>query len=1378
MRGGSDGRAQSLPGSLKAAYLLQTPVLVLECTKLAATAEWVQNMLKQFCQDTGYVMHQTTLHLDDVWISQRTRWWATITHPTLGVKDIPDLPKLSFKPSFSHVFPKLIPMTPEDEAELALDQYELRQFYSSRGGVSKHLVNYAKPLPTATHSWGSQVKGCQCGCRVSGFSADRIETRGLYGQIFPIKGTVDMGGFVADCMRHMHPAEVALANGIRPQLVGTSGFLRLELAGVGQCASPIQSLWVYSNMLCNVYDKFGITVTKTPIELLKEYGKELLEARDQILQISAPKTKYMKLFEEAWENLGNDESNPWVEENPPKDSSGDYQGIEAGELVGSPTDHDTPPRAASVPLPFQMSPSLKALADEVSLHPFKAPKRKFETDAFDSEINPHAFDAALLQHVKQAEVSDGRHNQQDSFGRGGVPGFESSSHKRQRVAWGGERVVPNNRDGGSHPVTTQEVEEDGQPAKKERDTASVFGDGTPKGNSHLASAEIKECIESTVFVSRPGQSMEHVKVRGDLKGKQLLDASMEIVDTECILQDAMGNPVDPEELCHDGQTLLLGKVPRDASAPPKLMNDSRTVLLWQQKGWVEKHEMQFYLKMIESRFSHQVHQAICLPQNPSAGVSLGTYILDMAQEAISNQVEQIATCILQDHHWEPVVLMTSGDKVEIHTSEAFAGTLKSLCVEFWEDRITIVGSPVPQVFKNDCGFQSLGWIEQKLLKDQTDCTFTSHKAVQWRWEYHEHLIQQLADHMIQTPLELGGAKQVIENLQRLVEEHGVSPTRAPECAANLVTKLGSSTIEQILRAPKPWADLKSRTNMLQPPVKIVTSQELQDMIRKKTENGKPMGSKSNKKKQQHEIVTLKSSHISIPHAVFKQSDGEEIGQVHTSQIQTNSKGVMLTNIDEALPFFALTSVVSTEGVGLLVLDVVDPRIPKVHEVIRVPVTCNATGEPMLVTAALLQLGDKKVSRNVPAKCLEIKEVDNAVLKALVYKDQYPHDWESFIEKPVRQLLQASPFDQVATQDVLDVWDRQYLNNRLVKTPVKDSTLFAVCIRVTKQVADMLLEHSGKDGLYLEPRNPTGRLPDSSCQVIWLHKKSYPEAMLAKQTTPNGPVLVRSGDRYGLRVSQTHAESVHALHRPDITFVPGAEMKRFKVAPVPYGTTKQSLSAVFQQWGWQARPTGPLGQTSDRLGMVWGVVAATSPSHWVYQLAHGDVLITPEDAPVSSKAVKGPPVVASDKTLQSLAKPPVQWQSEAKKGMPDPWKHHDPWSHTPARELSNGQVATIQASLEAAIDRKLQDKASTDDGMGDDMEHRVQFLEQQVNQLTQNVNNFQQQQTHHNQSMVGQLQSVEHKVEKQETNMQAFMDRKLEEQMQRIELLFSKRSRHD
>ena len=77
-----------------------------------------------------------------------------------------------------------------------------------------------------------------------------------------------------------------------------------------------------------------------------------------------------------------------------------------------------------------------------------------------------------------------------------------------------------------------------------------------------------------------------------------------------------------------------------------------------------------------------------------------------------------------------------------------------------------------------------------------------------------------------------------------------------------------------------------------------------------------------------------------------------------------SKGVVVLNIADALPFFNIKEVISQEGIGLLVLDYNDARLPQ-HEVVRFPATCAGTQEPMLMTAALIQLGRKKIERQVP-----------------------------------------------------------------------------------------------------------------------------------------------------------------------------------------------------------------------------------------------------------------------------------------------------------------------------------------------------------------------------------------------------------------------------
>ena len=133
---------------------------------------------------------------------------------------------------------------------------------------------------------------------------------------------------------------------------------------------------------------------------------------------------------------------------------------------------------------------------------------------------------------------------------------------------------------------------------------------------------------------------------------------------------------------------------------------------------------------------------------------------------------------------------------------------------------------------------------------------------------------------------------------------GFAVERSQECALNLVSKLGNSTVEQILRAPKPWSDLKARTNLLQPPLKIVTSQELQDMIKKRTVDGKPMGSKSNKKKQQNEIVELKSHQLSIPHASLTSNlTGKKLARFTHPKSKTIPKALYLPT--SMKPFLSL-----------------------------------------------------------------------------------------------------------------------------------------------------------------------------------------------------------------------------------------------------------------------------------------------------------------------------------------------------------------------------------------------------------------------------------------------------------------------------------------
>ena len=648
-------------------------------------------------------------------------------------------------------------------------------------------------------------------------------------------------------------------------------------------------------------------------------------------------------------------------------------------------------------------------------------------------------------------------------------------------------------------------------------------------------------------------------------------------------------------------------------------------------------------------------------------------------------------------------------------------------------------------------------------------------AGEWRGRFHRYLEQQgTAELVVQQPLSLGGMA-VIDDLQNLVQSHGVKATRSRECADGLLNKLGASAVQNILKSPKPWADLKARTNALSPPVKIVTSDELQEMIQAKLQQGGAIGRKSNKAKtttqKEQDRFHLKADQVVVPPSVFRQADGIELQQINPSQINKRSQGIVVVNIDEAIPYFSLSSAVTTEGLGLLILDFDDQRIPQAKQIVKVPAHCSKTNEPIIFTAALLQLGCKKVQRNIPETCLAVQEVANQVLRVVIYKDQFPHDWNAFSANPVRQIMTQSVLSEHQT-NVLDVWDRQFLTSRLTKCSPTEANLFAVNLRVQSVAVADICKLGGKDGIYIEPRDATGRHPDDSFQVIWLHRTTYGEAALANQTTQCESTLVRSGDRYGIRVSHEDAESVYHAHRPDLVFLRGADLKRYTIGPLPYGTTKQSLAKIFRSWEWPARPIGPQGQAKDRSGVNWLLQASQPPSHWIFQLAHGDVMITPENPNPSKQTPKTAPVLASENTIRTLKS--AANGSEAKRE--DPWIHRDPWQPQPtAKEIPVSQLTALQTRIEASVEQKLRDSIG-DSPMPSSTDPRVDMLEQQVHRMTNDFQQYQQQQSTHNHAVATQIQAIDSKVDQHGHSIQSMIDHKLEDQMVRIEQLFAKRAR--
>ena len=1575
-RQGEDPRSESFTGTMMMGFYLGCIMFLLECTKEAYSSGWIQEQLSCFSQQTGYQVQQTVLHLHEMWPAKRTRWWAVVAHAAFPVGAIPAMPTMRFMPSIIHVLKNMLPMKDEELQQLMLSCDEFEQFCKAKGGIVASLIDVFKALPTATHSWGSQLVGCLCKCRPRGFSKARLEEKGLYAVLIPLMASETVAKSDVQAARHPHPQEVALLNGLKPSHVTPTGEapLRLELAGVGQLASPLQGAWVLANVIYQAAKQKLHDSDLVPRHIMANMCRELLRERDLFWGVEGM-TKSMRIFHQEVESLDTPKvwkvpdaydmpsSDDEQTNDPPtlfqakplprlgcggpsqcNDNQGDHmprdqkvcskdeagqcdptnafkprsahvngsstaqagmtsenqeqQATTSGTHVpptpfhamplprlgcGGPSQgngnnmhnmprdkngcsHDEAGHSAAVnaaeprlahmneepiqagmtnqekpvidsdthvpPTPFHAKPlprlgcggpsryemcenegnqgiqetqlSQSDGASQCMHDPYEEARSDSQSECLQPETSPTAkdrvdlaaflkgeassaaqtetasdfyddpeFDQKVVQQLSHQEIA----SKQTPFQLGGVPGFAVKRKqtasvqpaKQQKCAPAAGETEPS-RSPVCEEVSLKPTEDTTQPEKPSPGPALVaLGDDL-----------------ITVKVVTSGEGFFTVQMRSGTTAAMLIEATNKQVNVNRFrsLTTLMGSPFAHDApLLHDSWYYMQSSETHHVSrekpakpgfheAPPVLKNEVRAMLLWEQKGWVATDEMEYYMYMLECYRPSTANGILELQDKTDSNIVLTAFLLRNIKDAGVDPNSCVkAAVILHKDHWTPVVVKVYGNEIQVWTTNEgqewmqpmFEASVGSGAAKFYT-------SVMPHAFQNDCGFQSIGWIISVLMDETTAVPFSEKQAEEWRQLFYGDLLHtNQAQTVVHQPLALGGAMSTKEHLQALVVEHGVAMQRSKECAEQLMQALGSTTVQNILQSPKPWADLKARASLQKPPIRIVLADELSSMLKAKAQTAAPVGKKSNKMKQKNgkkAPLQLHADQLCVPHAVFKQTDGTEISQISTAAIAPGSQGVALTNIAEALPYFSLTEPVSPQGVALLILEFDDPRLPPNHQVLKVPVQCKETKDPLILKVAIVQLGHQQVRRNLPTQTIEVPEVPNMVVRLVIFKDQFGGSWEEFIKSPVKHLMQQEPFRSLQQQDVIDVWDRQYMTTRMTKVPPEDAVMFSVNMRVSQEAAETIAQANGVHGTYVEPRSADGRNPDDRYKVVWLPRKTFGEAQVSQKTSKMPTTLVRQADRYGLRVESKDAEILHQLHRPDLVFIPGSELTKYRVGPMPFGSTKQSLVHVFTKWEWKARPLAPQGQAKDRSGVMWLVQASEPPSHWIFQLSHGDVLISPEEKGIPAP---DPPqaVLASSRTLQALQATAPASTSD------DPWIHYDPWTKPAAREMPTSQMVSMETRIEQNVITKLK-KADVD--MPQTAEDKVTDLESRLEQLSQTVHTHQQETAKQHQVVQNQLRSLDQKVDQQQGVFQTTLEAKLEQQMQRIEQLFSKRQR--
>ena len=738
--------------------------------------------------------------------------------------------------------------------------------------------------------------------------------------------------------------------------------------------------------------------------------------------------------------------------------------------------------------------------------------------------------------------------------------------------------------------------------------------------------------------------------------------------------------------------------------------------------------------------------------------------------------EVTVTAIGHQHHWIPVRIETNQpDQCKVFTTLEGSRLFPLLQIS----GVTIeVQTEIETQFFGDCGFQVFAW--HVALASHTQVEFlTTHEACRWRFLFWQSLL--LTRQNVTVGLCLGGATELETSLIAILKEHGVFPERLTERMKLVISKLGQQHVISALRSQRPWASLKSLAN--QHSIRLIQPDEFEAVIKDRTKDSKSVASKKKppSRVNLNKDVVFTPAEVFIPEGVFCQQDGTLLHHLGLRQISPQVKGVVLVTEQEVQPYLTQGNI-TQQGLGLLVMAPFSGEVEKAGISVRFPAQCRANGDPILLSAILIQKGTQVVSRALPSVAHQVEQIATQTVKFVVYRDQCQVEWDEFCKHPIKYILSVMTCLQVCKQPnctcgkwhaiseessepIVDLWQRDFLTIHFRKTSAQESQVFACFMRVTQSTFALIHRMSGLQGIFVEPRTPDGRRHDESFHTVWMAKQSIDEAAAMQSTMPVETSMVRVSFRYGFRSRVADAAQVHQKVKPDTPFLPGGSKHSFVVGPLPFGVTRKSLTKLFSEWEWSAQAVQPIGRSADMQGLMWMVHASDPPKHTVYTMAHGDLMITRDESAIQRTPKQVIPQVSALTRHQFGSESWDPWANAARK-LPSASSSH---------QVSN--AAAIEHVVEQRVLAKLQPR---EDVNMDSTEHesRINSLESQVQQLVANHKSTEVK----TQQVAAQVDALQSQVEGYHGAVQSCIENcienKLSEQMQKIEALLSKRPRNE
>ena len=1372
-RGGQDIRSMTLPWGLWASYMLNCPIVVLECVSDAPKYPFVKLALQQFEEVTRFAKSEVVLELNALMPARRERWWCVLSADWIGRITLPELPSLDATPTVSDMFEQIPVPSKQIIDNMTLKDHEMRCLSQINVPIENSLVNLHAPLPTALHSWSNQFHGCPCECRNVGLSATRLSNKGFFGVLVSY---ADETGQI--CYRHLTPQEVGLLNGL-PVVLGKHHNSRLEMAGVGQMASPIQSCWIFSAIRRHLGDLEICQLPRIAIrDPLEKICRQIFRIRNTLwptLRVSVT----MKLYEQNVLGLFVGPSN-------------DSKLLPSNEFSG-------PPQIGN-----------ELTASKIEISPTLAwPQTPGALPGFGITVTPDKSCDTAARHEQTAPVDRSRSplrcqshetpGSESVIAKASLPtepvrlGLPSVSQQRTHVPTSPEQSLPQDSESQFGSIYTPGTEPQkafdfiGSPPQISGliDEFQNLASGKHSGNhtTNLGYGISPDDLLSgkLVIVDFRHSQISAITIKPATTTEDFKQAEVSIGNPSFQVHDAFGQSIRPNATLDSMQVIVVTESELEVGHLAGNMNP-RAFSAFTQGASVAQDEMDFYLHSIHRCRQIQWVPSLYVPYLEDVKVVSSAWFSDIQFQVSKGSV---ISAILLGSHWIPIFVSCVGSNVVVITTKEGVDAWQTLGLDpnFLSSNLAL---PLPQVFGKDCGFQVFAWLVSKTYSETEAITFEPALAKHWRFLFWISVVMNPTKAKSISPVALGGHNPEIQTaVAAILREHGVPIDQAASRANEVLQSLGPDRITQCLHDARPWASLKQLANRHQPPLRLIMPGELQKLVEARGNKKSPVGTKTNKVSAgaKQSSCVLQPSDIVIPVGVFTQADGTPIGQIPPSQVGSNSRGLVVVSEQDFTPF-AQQAIISTEGLGFAILEPSQHFVEQFGGLTRFPAKCAANGEPMLITAAIVQKGQKHIHRATPPQLPAVVEVPVVTVKLMLYRDQCTVPWTTVLDGPVKHLLQLAPCLSVCRisdctcpathvtsseigEPILDLWNRDFVTTQFRKTPPKDADIFTCHVRILASVFDVLTTVSGIAGLFIEPRAADGRSHCPNHHTVWLPKATHSDVMQMKQPAKAATFVVRVAQRYGLKTPVSSASVIHEQFRQDTPFLAG-HTTMYVVGPLPWGCTRHTLQKLIATWNWPAKAIQPAGRSADGNGILWHAQASQPPQHPVITMSHGDVLIVAKENQTSKPQRVA--IEASSHTKECLT-------AASKEFKP---LEHDPWAAAAAKlpqRQPPGLTPVQVQQLEDRIDRKFASCITSSDGdslMQESLEPRVKALEDQIAKLGEAQN----QQVVTTQALTTKVSQVQQQVESQGAQFRSHLDTQLADQMSKIEALLSKRPRNE